>query len=85
MDDKIIYALNTSIPTESFKGQASGENGCKELYYKIENEYRDRQDAIKDCILITADNVKALKENRLKNNNDIKLEKTFKSEQRKVY
>lgn len=35
LDDKIIYKLNTSVPTQSFAGQISAEDRCKELYEEV--------------------------------------------------
>ena len=31
IDDKIVYAINQSIPTASFKGQSDAKQNCKEL------------------------------------------------------
>jgi hypothetical protein len=84
MDDKIVYALNLSVPTESFKAQISGENQCKNLYQDLKLGNQNRQNAIKQCIVMTADNVKLLKNDRDKDRDDIQLDKHFKAEQRKV-
>ena len=35
IDDKIVYAINQTIPTASFKGQTNPEQNCKELYEKV--------------------------------------------------
>ena len=35
LDDKIIYALNNSIPTVSFKGQIDVNVKCKDLYHQV--------------------------------------------------
>lgn len=84
MDDKIIYSLNTSIPTESFKSQLNPEQNCKELYNKLQTGHSSRVEAIKDCILVSADQVKKLREDRETDANNMKLDKQFKFEQRKV-
>ncbi len=34
-DDKIIYKLNTSLPTTSFADQSSATEHCKELYLQV--------------------------------------------------
>lgn len=81
IDDKIIYALNTSIPTESFKGQSSASEKCKELHAKLGTVHADRCKLIKNCIEVTADRVKTLNAQK---DNDISVHKNFKSEQRKV-
>lgn len=81
VDDKIIYALNTSIPTESFKGQLDPVSKCRELHMGLQNAYIQRQTAIKTCIVQSADLVKKLRE---QNEGDVELSKSFKAEQRKV-
>lgn len=84
VDDKIIYALNTSLPTESFRAQISAHNTCQSLYDELQTAHNQRSDAIKNCILSTADSVKELKSKRDSNRDDITIDKNFKSEQRKV-
>lgn len=34
-DDKIIYKLNTSVPTISFAGEISARDECKNLYEQV--------------------------------------------------
>lgn len=84
MDDRIIYALNTSIPTESFKGQISPSHTCERLYNQLQENYILREKAITNCILVTADTVKGLKVKRDENRDDISATQAFKNEQRKV-
>lgn len=84
VDDKIIYALNSSIPTESFKGQKSATEQCKDLYDQINVAHKQRKDAINECIVITSDNVRVLQKKRDENMDDNNLHKDFKNEQRKV-
>jgi hypothetical protein len=35
LDDKIIYTFNTSMPTDSFKGQFNESATCKHLYAEV--------------------------------------------------
>lgn len=84
LDDKIIYALNTSLPTESFKGQVDSEKTCRDLYSKLQVGHQQREDAIKRCILVAAESVKQLKETRETNPDNFEADKKFKSEQRKL-
>ena len=35
IDDKIIYKLNTTIPTVSFAGEVSAQDKCKELHDQV--------------------------------------------------
>lgn len=83
LDDKIVYALNVSIPTESFKHTSDASDKCGDLRAKLEINYDIRNTAIRECIAITADRVKTLKTERDANqNNDV--DKSFRLEQRKV-
>uniref|UniRef100_U5EHM1 Protein MIX23 n=1 Tax=Corethrella appendiculata TaxID=1370023 RepID=U5EHM1_9DIPT len=84
LDDKIIYALNTSLPTESFQGQIDAHSTCKDLHEKLQYGYNYRQEAIKKCIVVAADNVKQLKEEKDNNQDNVALNKKFKTEQRKL-
>lgn len=84
VDDKIIYALNTTIPTESFKGQISASETCQVLYGRLNEAHKEREECIKKCIEDTAKRVKEAKAQRDGAAGDINLDKNFKSEQRKV-
>lgn len=84
LDDKIVYALNTSIPTESFKGKSSATEKCTDLHGKLNATYESRNNLIKNCIAMTANRVKELKTKKDDNPDDISVYKNFKSEQRKV-
>lgn len=84
VDDNIVYALNTSIPTESFKGQLNATTMCTDLYGKLNSMYDSRNKMIKNCITTTANRVKELKVQKDNSPEDINLYKNFKSEQRKV-
>lgn len=84
VDDKIVYVLNTSIPTESFKGQLGASSKCNELYGNLNSTYDSRNKIIKNCIAVTANRVKELKTKKDDNPDDINVYKDFKSEQRKV-
>ena len=35
IDDRIIYKLNKSVPTQSFSGQVSAADQCKQLYDEV--------------------------------------------------
>lgn len=84
MDDKIIYALNTSLPTESFKGQVDREKTCKDLYGRLHEGHKQREEAIRSCIMMRAETLKSLREKREAQPDDMEVDKKFKSEQRKV-
>lgn len=84
MDDKIIYALNTTLPTESFKAQSNGENQCRELYNQLKSSHSQRETAIKNCIITSAESLKTLKVARESQEFNTDIDKQFKSEQRRV-
>lgn len=86
LDDSIIYALNISLPTESIKARTSSdpERNCQELFEKLKTGYAERDKVIKECIQVSAEQVKVLKKQREENANDMNLEKKFKTEQRKL-
>lgn len=84
IDDKIVYALNTSIPTESFKKGLNAHQTCKELSEKLGIVYSERNKFIRNCIASTANRVQQLKQTKDNNPDDVTACKNFKSESRKV-
>ncbi|XP_011629599.1 coiled-coil domain-containing protein 58 isoform X1 [Pogonomyrmex barbatus] len=85
IDDKIIYMLNTTIPTESFKGQVDPSMQCKDLFQQIESEHKQRTQAITRCVNIAKEKVMHLKNLKEKNGDtDLMLIKNLRSEQTKL-
>ncbi|KAG8238911.1 hypothetical protein J437_LFUL000748 [Ladona fulva] len=84
LDDKIVYTLNTSLPTESFKANVDATKTCKELYEKLQNNYKERESAIKKCISVVADKVRHMKSEREKTMDDVNLLKSLRKEQTKL-
>lgn len=84
IDDKIIYALNTSIPTDSFRSQVDASSKCKELHEQLQKSRSQRENAIKKCIVVAADKVQKLKSDRESNADDFSLLKKLRAEQTKV-
>lgn len=82
-DDIIVNTINSVVQTDSF--HPDEEKACKDLYNQLETGYGKRETLIKNCITVTADKVKKLKEQRSENLNNIELTKELKSEQTKVY
>ncbi|EFN66065.1 Coiled-coil domain-containing protein 58 [Camponotus floridanus] len=68
LDDKIIYTLNTAIPTESFKGQVDSIEQCKDLFQQIKSIHLQREQAITKCLNVTKGRVMQLK--NLRDNGD---------------
>jgi len=61
IDDKIVYAINQSIPTASFKGQSDAKENCKGLHETIKVTYDARAAAVTKCILYTQDQVENMR------------------------
>jgi len=81
VDDKIIYNLNVSVPTVSFKAEINAESKCRSLYQKLLDIYKVRETAIKDCIDKMTTNVEELKAEREKNMDDFSISKTLRTKQ----
>ncbi|XP_069700551.1 protein MIX23 [Periplaneta americana] len=81
LDDKIIYALNTTIPTDSFKSQVDPSSSCKELYEQLKKNYDSRESAIKRCITLSGDKVRSLREQKQKKSDDPAILKSLRKEQ----
>lgn len=81
-DDIIVSTINTAVPTDSFHPDAVA--ACKNLYENLEDGNIKRRNLIRNCISITTDHVKRLKEQRETNLDDIKISKNLRAEQTKV-
>ncbi|XP_041971340.1 protein MIX23 [Aricia agestis] len=84
LDDKIVYALNTSIPTESFKAKVDASSACQDLYEQIQKGHTERENVIKNCIVVTAETVKNLKIAKEQQPDSLDILKKLKFEQRKL-
>lgn len=84
VDDHIVGSLNSSLPTSSFKHAVSPQATCQDLFQQLLLAHSQREQAIKECIVQTADALRDLKARREDNRDDVSLDKCFKSEQRKV-
>ncbi|XP_033102665.1 coiled-coil domain-containing protein 58-like [Anneissia japonica] len=84
IDDKIIYALNTSVPTTSFKGQINATEKCKQLYEELMSAYDTRDRAIKRCIREVSASVNTQRSAREKSPDDFQIIKDLRKEQTKL-
>ncbi|XP_077977828.1 protein MIX23-like [Glandiceps talaboti] len=84
IDDKIIYALNTTVPTNSFAGQVDPTATCKRLYEDLTLSYSTREKAIKKCILQVSSSVNNCREERDKSPSSIDALKKLRNEQHKL-
>ncbi|KAJ8984758.1 hypothetical protein NQ317_005023 [Molorchus minor] len=81
-DDIIINTINSVVPTDSFHTDVSAS--CKNLYDNLEDGNIKREKHIKNCISVTADRVKRLKEQKDVNSEDVDLRKQLRAEQTKL-
>ncbi|KAK6633577.1 hypothetical protein RUM44_004184 [Polyplax serrata] len=84
LDDKIIYTLNTNLPTESFRGQKDTSSTCKELYGHLQQNFDKREKAIQKCINYSKDRVQDLKKKKDLNNDDYNIIRALRKEQSKL-
>ncbi|XP_041353943.1 protein MIX23-like [Gigantopelta aegis] len=84
IDDRLIYALNTSLPTKSFSSQVNPTEQCEHLYQKLTKRYSDREKSIKTCITQVSANVKKLQEKKTKQPDNSDLIRLLSTEQRKL-
>ncbi|XP_055335423.1 protein MIX23-like [Paramacrobiotus metropolitanus] len=64
IDDRIVYLLNTTIPTDSFSSQANPKELCRKLFSDLQSSYLGREKAIRKCVDVTAERISQLKERR---------------------
>ncbi|CAH0553163.1 unnamed protein product [Brassicogethes aeneus] len=81
-DDIIVNTINSVVPTDSFRKDEV--TACKGLYDRLEEGYKIRDNLIKNCISVTTEQVKKLKEVKEAGNDDIQLTKHLKQEQTKL-
>lgn len=82
LDDLIVSTLNTVLPTDSF--HPNGEAACKDLHDQLQQGNTNREKTIKDCIHVTTERVKKLKEERESDSENKQVSKLLRSEQTKV-
>ena len=85
LDDKIIYTLNVTLPTESFKSQNDSSTACKELYGQLQQSFDKREKAIQKCINFSRNKVIDLKKLKESNGENMDVIKALRKEQSKVY
>lgn len=83
-DDKIIYKLNTSLPTTSFAGQISAAEHCKGLYEQLQSLYKSRSSAIQRCVDETSERVVSINAQRDREGETPAIVKELRKEQTKL-
>ncbi|XP_037549799.1 protein MIX23 [Nematolebias whitei] len=81
IDDRIVHALNTTVPTASFSGKVDATQTCKQLYESLIEAHQSRDKAIKACIAQKSELVGQLREERAKDAGNLKLIKKLRNEQ----
>ncbi|XP_026872041.1 coiled-coil domain-containing protein 58 [Electrophorus electricus] len=84
IDDRIVHALNTTVPTASFSGKVDAAKTCKDLYESLMEAHLSREKAIKKCIRETSAVVGQLREERAKDSDNLSLIKQLRKEQTKL-
>ncbi|XP_074478178.1 protein MIX23 [Sebastes fasciatus] len=84
IDDRIVHALNTAVPTISFSGKVDATQTCKQLYESMMEAHLTRDKAIKSCIAQTSEEVAQLREERAKDSENLALIKQLRKEQTKL-
>ncbi|KAL7840778.1 hypothetical protein AOLI_G00261010 [Acnodon oligacanthus] len=84
IDDRIVHALNTTVPTASFSGKVDASQTCRELYESLLEAHLSRDKAIKACITETSAVVAQLREERAKDSDNLSIIKQLRKEQTKL-
>ncbi|XP_042366670.1 protein MIX23 isoform X1 [Plectropomus leopardus] len=84
IDDRIVHALNTTVPTVSFSGKVDATQTCKQLYESMMEAHLTRDKAIKSCIAQTSEVVGQLRQERAKDSENLALIKQLRKEQTKL-
>ncbi|KAL3881358.1 hypothetical protein ACJMK2_027807 [Sinanodonta woodiana] len=84
LDDSIVCALNTTIPTNSFASKVDVKQQCKLLYEQMMDAFQHRESEVKRCVAVVSSNVARLKEERSKDIDDIEVLKKLRKEQTKL-
>jgi len=83
-DDKIVYSLNTSIPTESFATKVDATAKCKDLFTQLVQNHTARESTLEQCLNATVRKVQILRKERDANPDDSQSLKKLRQEQYKL-
>lgn len=84
IDDHIVHALNTTLPTVSFSGKVDATQTCRQLYESMMDAHLTRDKAIKHCIAQSSEEVGQLREQRAKDSENLALLRLLRKEQTKL-
>ncbi|CAG0922195.1 unnamed protein product [Notodromas monacha] len=81
VDDKIVYALNSTIPTESFRGSVDAGERCRQLYHQLKVTLDRREHALKRCANEMSDSVSELVRQKESSPGDLNVLKSLGKQQ----
>ncbi|XP_060067458.1 protein MIX23-like [Ylistrum balloti] len=84
VDDRIIHALNTAIPTKLFSKKVDVSETCKNLYDEIIQSHEIRERAIRKCVTEAANSVKELSKQRDNDADNMEILKDLRKAQTKL-
>jgi len=85
LDDNIVHALNTTIPTNSQAVKGTDPTvQCKDLYQQLINAHKNREASIKKCIVKVSDSVHGLHQKRDQDQDNVQVIKDLRKEQNKL-
>jgi len=84
VDDKIVQALNTTVPTESFSSKVDANATCKDLFSQLVKTHVQREQSLQQCLSVSTTRLQKLREQKASAPNDITLQKSVKREQIKL-
>ncbi|KAH9413505.1 Coiled-coil domain-containing protein 58 [Dermatophagoides pteronyssinus] len=84
-DDNIVHAINTTIPTQSFAVKGiDPTKQCQELYKQLIESHKNREQAIKKCIIRVSESFHQLKQQNDENEANFPVQKQLRKEQNKL-
>ncbi|BFZ24738.1 hypothetical protein BsWGS_27777 [Bradybaena similaris] len=84
IDDRIVHALNTKIPTQSFRDKVDVATECRRLYDEIQLSYDQREKSIRHCLEVVNDDVKKLRHRKMDAPDDVDILRSLRKEQTKL-
>jgi len=83
-DDRIIYRINSKLPTQSFRDKVDHASECKGLHEEMQAAYTSREESIRHCIEKVGKEVKVLSKQKLEDPDNFDVLKALRKEQTKL-
>ncbi|KAK3777008.1 hypothetical protein RRG08_008863 [Elysia crispata] len=84
IDDRIIHALNTTLPTQSFRSNVDAPSVCKRFYDELQLSYDQRASSIRHCLTTVNNEVEILRHKKMEAPDDLEIIKNLRKEQTKI-